>query len=174
MRLTARGALVCAATLAAACTAEPPGVMEPGGGDPVDLTEYADVVLAYTEGGQVISCAELLAPCDEQQVDACGRDEVLGPPDGRALILEPGEIVEVGFRCGAIRLEFQIWADVPANSSAVIEVSLDGSDYLSIERLVQSDQVFSLVRHPLHVVRYVRISNSSSESIAVDAIESLM
>jgi hypothetical protein len=163
-----------AAAWAAACTAEPPEVMEPGGGDPVELPEYADVVLAYTEGNQVVSCAELLAPCDEQQVDACGRDEVLGPPDGRTLTLDPGEIVEVGFRCGAIRLEFQIWADVPADGSAVIEVSLDGSSYLSIERLVQSDQVFSLVRHPLHVVRYVRISNTSSVSIDVDAIESLL
>ncbi|MBT8492330.1 MAG: hypothetical protein KJO07_04660, partial [Deltaproteobacteria bacterium] len=60
-------------------------------------------------------------------------------------------------------------------SSAVVEVSLDGSTFTALRRLTQSDQSFDLSRavQDMPVVRYVRISDIGGGGITIDAVSAL-
>ena len=178
-RLSLRRVLVIAATITAGCAAEAPDVPTPGRG--VDAgAVFADVVLAYTQGGTPQVCGEGLPTCDGSASPACGPPEVLGPPDGASHVLEAGGRLDVGFRCtpvtergGMGSPDLKIWAQVPEGAGAVLEVSEDGASYEVWAQLVSSDQELDLATIDRTYVRFVRIADAGGGGIAIDAVEAL-
>jgi hypothetical protein len=52
-------------------------------------------------------------------------------------------------------------------------VSYDGSIYADVDFLDSSDKGFDLQRVPVDVVRFVRIADTGSGGIVIDAVEAL-
>ena len=139
-----------------------------------------DTVLAFTQNGELITCNSEFPSCDQPRNLTCGPIALAGPPDGDSFPLEAGGRLEVGILCGAIleqggigSRDFTITSTVPAGSSAVVEVSFDGIVFHTLTSLDTSNQSFDLAfaTDALDVVRYVRISDSGSGGIAIDAIQ---
>ena len=178
-RLTRRRLLVIAATLAAGCAAEAPDVPTPGAG--VDAgAVFADVVVAYTQGGAPQVCGEGLPTCDDGEATPCGPPEVLGPPDGATYLLEAGGRIDLGFRCtpvtergGMGSPDLKIWAQVPEDAGAVLEVSEDGATYEVWTQLASSDQELDLATISRTYIRFLRIADAGEGGIAIDAVEAL-
>jgi hypothetical protein len=135
---------------------------------------FADAVVSYPAGGLEMACATSLACADAEP--SCGAvDAVLGPNDGVTYPLGVGGQIVIAFRCSFIvshgdQLDFKIWSTVPAGSTAAVEVSADGSQYLAIDSLATSDQTFSLARIDVPEARFVRLTNVGAADIAIDAV----
>jgi hypothetical protein len=167
------------------CEATPP---DPGG-EPLDGFDaggsFADTIISFGPAGAQTSCTESLPLCSDGTTADCGPQEVLGPPDAVGYQLPAGGRLEVAFRCSQITekgatgneisFDFQILSTVEDGSSAVVEVSLDGSTFTALRRLTQSDQSFDLSRavQDMPVVRYVRISDIGGGGITIDAVSAL-
>ena len=141
---------------------------------------YADIVLAFTEGGQPQTCPQVLPSCDEEPGEPCGPAAVLGPPDDVTHVLEAGGRIDLGFRCGAVverggeaSPDLKIWADVGPDASAVVEMSLDGITYEPWIELTQSDQDLDLARIDQQYLRYIRIADTGGGGINIDAVEGI-
>jgi hypothetical protein len=182
-----RAALIALAlALGLGCKATDPEV----GGDPLDDldagTSYADTIISFGPASTPTSCTESLPLCSDNTILDCGPQEVLGPPDDVSYQLPATGRLEVAFRCSQITekgsvgdeisYEFQVLSTVETGASAVVEVSLDGINYTSLQyNLTQSDQSFDLARAALDmpVIRYVRISDVGGGGISIDAVSAL-
>jgi len=166
-------------TAAAAACVSSPNVPDPG--EAADAgTVYADVVLAYTDGGEPQTCEQALPACDQEPGETCGPPAVLGPPDSTTYALEGGGRIDLGFRCGAVvehggqgSADVTIWATVPDGASAVVEASQDGVDYESWMTLDQSNQPLDLATIERTYVRYLRIADTGGGGILIDAVEGI-
>src|SRR5690606_31290911 len=180
-RRRAGGGLAAAALAAAAAAAcaQPPDVDTPGAA--VDAgARFAEVVLAYTQGGAVQVCGEGLPVCDAGDPAPCGPAEVLGPPDSATFVLEAGGRIDLGFRCSPVvergeqgSPDLKIWAQVPAGGGAVVEVSTDGATYEVWTELLESDQELDLATIAWPYAQFIRIADGGSGGIAIDAVEAL-
>ena len=162
----------------AACV-KSPDVPEPGAAADAG-TVYADVVLAFTEAGTPQICQGALPACDAEPGTPCGPPEVLGMPDGVMYPLEAGGRIDLGFRCGAVierggqgSTDVTIFAQVPADASAVVEVSEDGATYEPWVTLEVSDQALDLATIERSYLRYIRIADTGGGGISIDAIEGI-
>jgi hypothetical protein len=134
---------------------------------------FADTVIAYSTGGQLTSCLTSLPQCGDLP-PPCGPNAVLGANDGNAFTLGANDKIELGFRCNVINVDgIEVWAQVPAGASAVVEVSQDGTSYKSIGVLDSSNKSFSLTIINWFRARFVRISDQGTGGIAIDAVEAL-
>ncbi len=163
------------------CQATSPAVDAP------DLSEFdaggafADTVISFGDINDQTNCTETLPACSDAPAD-CGPLDVLGAPDATAYVLPAYGRIEVAFRCSQITekgasgdevsYDFQILATVDGGE-AVVEVSLDGSSYVTVQPLTTTDQTFDLARAGIDVVRFIRISDTGGGGIAIDAISDL-
>lgn len=178
----AAATLLCACALAtavAAGCARSPDVDQPDNAPDAGPT-FADVVLSFSQGGEPQVCSDGLPPCDGQPVSPCGPSEVLGAPDGTSYSLPAGGDIELGFHCapavergGTGSPDVKIFADVPEGSSGVVEVSDDGSNYVTWVELTQPNQELDLQTINRELVRFLRISDRGGGGISIDAVEAL-
>lgn len=164
------------------CEATPPEVDAPGleGFDAGGT--FADTIIAFGDNENPTSCTDTLPDCGAVPA-TCGPLDVLGAPDATEYTLPANGRLEVAFRCSQITEnggsgdmvtpDFQILGTVPEGGRAVVEVSLDGTDYVTLQPLTQGDQTFDLSREAISVVRFVRISDSGGGGITIDAISAL-
>jgi hypothetical protein len=181
-RLALLLALVCAAALCA-CEAENPDVMDPGS-DGLDAgNAYADFVTAFSEGGEATTCSDSIPVCGTAAT--CGPAEVLGGPDGAGYAIQPQGSIEVGFLCnliieqglsegGARTDDFNVYT-LGGEGSGNVTVSFDGGTWTTMGSLdtTAGSQGFDLDYENLEVARFVRITNTGSVALTVDAIEAL-
>ena len=145
------------------------------GGVPPGPT-FADTALAWTEGGALVTCTDLRG-CPP--AGACTQHAAVGPPNAGEFVLEARGSLEVGFLCsvlaerGGTTPELRIHAVVPAQASAIVAVSYDGSRYEVIDELDASTLELDLARTQLTVARFVRITDTGVGGIRIDAIEAL-
>lgn len=166
--------------LLAACSASEPGV-DFDEDDPGQLDPNADTVVSFTEQGTLRTCAETVPVCDgSAPLEPCGQDAVLGPADGVFGALEAGGQLEVAFRCGSVletggvdSPDFSIAATVPAGSSALVQVSVEGVDYVDLAGLDSTVQQFDIGREQIDQIRFVRVIDSGAGGIEIDAFEAL-
>lgn len=163
------------------CQATSPAVDAPdlGGFDAGGV--FADTIVSFGDINNQTNCTESLPACSDAPA-ACGPQDVLGAPDATAYVLPANGRIEVAFRCSQITekgasgdevsYDFQILATVDGGE-AVVEVSFDGSDYVTVQPLTSTDQTFDLARTGIDVVRFVRISDAGSGGISIDAISAL-
>ena len=168
--------------LACGCKAESPDIEAPdlGGFDAGGV--YADTIISYGDDANQTSCTDTLPLCSAAPAP-CGPQEILGAPDATAYVLPAYGRIEVAFRCSQITeqgasgdevtYDFQILATVADSSEAIVEVSFDGSEYFTLQRLTATDQSFDLSREAVSVIRFVRISDTGSGGISIDAISAL-
>jgi hypothetical protein len=164
---------------ASACVTSSPSVPDPGQAADAG-TVYADVILAYTEGGTPQTCQQALPACDAEPGEPCGPPAVLGPPDTMTYALEAGGRIDLGFRCGAVverggqgSADVTIWATVPTDSSAVVEMSVDGVTYEPWVTLSVSNQPLDLATIEETYLRYLRIADTGGGGILIDAVEGI-
>lgn len=137
---------------------------------------FADLALAWTEGGALVTCTDLPG-CPA--TGTCTQHAAVGPPNGMAFVLEPGGSLEVGFLCsflverGGSTPELRFHATVSAQASAIVAVSYDGSRYEVLGELNASTLELDLARTELTAARFVRITDAGAGGIQIDAIEAL-
>ncbi len=184
----------CAAGLGAGgCTVGPPDLMNPGDREPRTTSIYADVILSIGTKTDLTACSEGLPVCkpDEPivQTGPCANIPVLGKNDMTRFTLGPIGRIELGFLCDAIvevgtttgpSNDFTVWAQVTPGAEPVVEVSLDGTQYVTLNPWRQSNGVyadnpgFQLEAEKLYAARFVRITNASTKgTIELDAVEAL-
>ena len=170
--MTRRFALVLLGALIGC--AESPAVPFPGNEVDAGPGGFADIVIAYSSGGQLTNCIGGLPACGDQP-PTCAANAVLGRNDGMRYTLGAGDRLEVAFRCGVIGSSgIRIWSAVPAGGAANVEVSDDGSYYETLGILDMTDQQLALTRtNTLQRARYVRIVDRGAGGIAIDAVEAL-
>ncbi len=170
----------------AACGNEPPEIPPPTA-DALVSGGWADTLIALGDGvAAPETCTDSLPICEAGVVSTgtCPANAALGPMDGAFHTLPPGGRLEVAFRCGAIlehpstngtaTFDFKIWATVPEGAIAQVELSVDGSAYVSYFTLDQSDKSFDLARtNELEFARFIRIIGGDVAGIQIDAIEAL-
>lgn len=177
-RLFAYFAVAAACCFGPGCSASPE-VPEPGAA--VDAGSlFADVVISFTQAGTPQICSDGLPPCDGSTLEPCGAEQALGPPDDQTFSLDPGGRIDLGFRCtpatergGVDSPDLMIWATLVQGASGVIEVSEDGTNYETWVQLTESDQEADLATIDRTYVRFLRISNTGTAPIALDAIEAI-
>lgn len=179
--------LMLSSVLVVACTRsmeEQPLTPVPDAGQ---QSRYADTLISFTKSGQTHRCF------GANPDPACADQPVLGPPDGKRMVLGARDIVEVALLNGAIlehptgtpmsiAPDFKIWSIVSNGGgggggglcgAAVVEVSYDGSVYHVLDCLRMNDATFDLSRIHLSTVRFVRIVDMGAGGTEVDAIEAL-
>jgi hypothetical protein len=162
----------------AACTAAPRDVPDLGTGAPDAGAPYGDLVAAWTVGGVTMTCDTVGAACGGV-AEPCGPTEVLGPPDGVSFTIPPGGLLEVGFLCSHItdrplERDLKLWATWAGENRTVIEVSYDGVEWRTlVPNSDMTDPDYELQDGGLQIARYVRVANSTSVAIELDAIEAL-
>lgn len=160
------------------------GIKSPSVEDPGAVTDagqlFADVVLSYTVGGEPQACTEGIPPCDGAEAEPCGPTEVLGAPDDVTFELEAGGRLDLGFRCtsvvergGASSPDVAIWATVPEDANAVVEVSEDGANYEPWDELTMSNQSLDLATIDRTYARFIRIADRGGGGILIDAVQAL-
>jgi hypothetical protein len=139
---------------------------------------FADTVIGVSTGGVPRSCTATLPPCNTAPTECSDVYADIATNDGTVFNLGAGGSLEVGFRCSVVvehggmnSPELKIWSTVPSGSTAVVEVSLDGSQYQTLDVLASPDQTFDLARIGVSTVRFVRIADSGSGGIGIDAVE---
>ena len=179
-----RGSLL--ALSLAACGSEPPEIPPPTA-DAIVSGGWADTLIAVGDGvAAPATCTDVLPECEAGVVSTgtCPANAALGPMDGAFHALPRGGRLEVAFRCGAILehpstngtapMDFKIWATVPEGAIAQVELSVDGSTYVSYFTLDQSNKSFDLARtNELQFARFIRIVGGDVAGIQIDAIEAL-
>ena len=172
IRLTRHAALL---VLVGAC-ASPRDVDVPNDNLPDAGQTFADLALAWTEGGQLVTCGDLPG-CPP--AGSCTQHAAVGPPNAGEFVLEAGGTLEVGFLCsafverGGTTPDLHIHAVVPATATAVVAASLDGSTYHVLGELDAMTLDFDLARTDLTVARFVRITDTGTGGIRIDALEAL-
>jgi hypothetical protein len=139
---------------------------------------WADTIVAFVAAGTTMTCTADLPPCGTP-APGCGADAALGPADGQTFALAPGANILLAFRCATILAhgggeavpDFTLWADVSPGGTGVVEVSPDGDRFASVGTLTQSDQSFSIARAGASAETFVRISNTGTSDLLLDAIE---
>jgi hypothetical protein len=171
-------ALVLLALAPAACRAAPPDVEDNGAGGPDAGAPYADAVLGWFEEGAIETCTVGADACGSGT--ACGPTEVLGPPDGATFAVEAGELIEVALLCSHVlergddgSADLKLWATFAEGAGGVVEVSYDGTEWISLATVDANDPELDLQREELEVVRFVRLTNRGTAAIALDAVEAL-
>jgi hypothetical protein len=91
-----------------------------------------------------------------------------------------GGRIDLGFRCGAVverggqgSADVTIWATVPTDSSAVVEMSIDGVTYEPWVTLSESNQALDLATIEKTYLRYLRIADTGGGGILIDAVEGI-
>ena len=174
VRLTRHAALLV--VIVGAC-ASPRDVNVPNDNVPDAGQTFADVALAWTEGGQLVTCTDLPG-CPP--AGSCTQHAAVGAPNGGEFVLEAGGTLEVGFLCSALierggttTPELHIHAVVPATATAVVAASLDGSSYKVLGELDPTTLDLDLARAGLTTARFVRITDTGAGGIRIDALEAL-
>lgn len=162
---------------------------------------YADIVLAVGTITATTSCFGTggVPACtmpEMPQTGACASNPALGMPDGVTYDLAPFGRIELGFLCSAIvarplglndagmlglQPDFIIYGSVDPGATPAVQVSTDGSAYVSVNPWAESDgafvtnPAFQLQAALLTSARFVRISNTSGTGVVhIDALEALM
>ncbi|MCH7510785.1 MAG: hypothetical protein IIB19_00300 [Chloroflexi bacterium] len=116
------------------------------------------------------------------QTGNCANHAVLGAPDGRVFDLVGGAQIELGFLCQPIidrapnsdlSPDFRVVGTFSGPGNAIVSVSVDGSNYIVLDTFLSDNQDFDLANESLEFVKFVRIANSGSATLALDAIEVL-
>jgi len=184
--MRSRPTLLIAAGLLAvqACEAQPPDLGgPPGDGADAGGSDYADLIVSFTEDGVTQTCGEVGTAVCGAQTGNCMDHPALGAPDAIVYELEPGGLLEVAFVCRPIldRVDgdtpipdFRVLASGASDSNfGVIEISRDGDVYQSLGNLIRADQEFHITDTGFDYVRFIRISGAPTAAIQIDAIEAL-
>jgi hypothetical protein len=166
-----------------ACEAEPPPV------DPIPMSQvdagsggFVDLVVSFEEAGAPVTCTDAIGSICAVQTGTCANHAVLGPPDARSFDLIGGTQIELGFLCQPIvdrapnsdlSPDFRVVGSFAGTGNAVVSVSADGSDYIVLDTFFSDNQEFDLANESLDFVKFVRIANSGSATLSIDAIEVL-
>lgn len=181
------------ATLAfAACTVAEPPVIVPVDRDQGTGPFFADVILGVSVGSNTQSCISGGVPvCGSNpapQSGPCADNPALGATDGKTYDIVPLGRLELGFLCHTIREvggtmlsnDFVIHGSVEGSVQPIVEVSVDGSDYVAVNywpklnNAFVADAGFQLEVPMWSAARFVRISlGAGTGVIHVDAIEAL-
>lgn len=164
--------LVCANACQSAAPTQPPtsdAALEPA---------YANEVLAYDDGQGETLCGDMRPDCDE--LGTCGPTELLGAPDDVPYALPAGGSVEISFSCnslvergGADSPELRLYGQFPEGTSAVVQVSRDGTEFDELEVADDEAMEFDLARLGWTDARFVRVVNQGPDPIEIDAFEAL-
>jgi hypothetical protein len=166
----------------AGCTATAPTVETPPDTSREMGRVFADTVIATTKGGQVTMCLDTVPTCGTPRTGPCANNPAVGPNDGMTYDLGMLGRIELGFVCSAIvergggmmeSSDFKIWSTLASGAKAIVEVSKDGSQYITVAYLEMSDQTFSLQRAGISEARFVRITDFGAGGVQIDAVEAL-
>ncbi len=166
-----------------ACEAAPPEVDPiPSGNADAGSPGYVDLVVSYVEAGTPITCTDTIGGICAVQAGVCADHAVLGAPDGRSFDLTSGSQIEVGFLCQPIvdrapnsdlSPDFRVVSSFAGVGNAIVSVSEDGSNFTVLDTFSSDNQEFDLANEGLEFVKFVRIANSGSSTLSIDAIEVL-
>ena len=151
-------------------------VMVPDGVTPDAGQTFADVALAWTQAGALVTCTELRGCPPSGQ---CTQHAAVGAPNAVEFVLEAGGSLELGFLCssfyerGGTTPELRFHAVVPVQASAIVAVSYDGSRYEVLGELDATTLELDLARAQLTVARFVRVTDTGVGGIRIDAVEAL-
>jgi hypothetical protein len=182
--------------LAGACVAQEPDVVTPPDNPAPVGSQFADVVLGLTDGGMAKSCIEgggvpLCGSNPQPQPGPCANNPALGMNDGKFFSVPPLGRIELGLLCGSITevgltssggasTDFRVWAMVDPGAIPVVEISMDGTHYVTVnpwprmDNGFQTNPGFQLEAAGWASARFVRISESGGAgAIQVDALEAL-
>jgi len=156
---------------------------------------YADVVLSFTTATATTSCAGAGIPVCVQpvmpQTGICAGNPALGPPDMSFYTIPANGRIELGFLCSVITAQplapdgtqqpdFVIYGSFTGGAMPAVEVSMDGSNYVSVNPWQQASfmgqpaAVFQLAAANLTEGRFVRIGEAAGVgSINIDALEAV-
>jgi len=153
-----------------------PHLMVPDGTSVDAGQTFADVALAWTQGGALTACTPA-SGCPAS--GPCTQNAAVGAPDANELVLEAGGTLELAFLCssfyerGLSTAELRFHAAVSTQASAVVAVSYDGSSYEVLGPLDATNLDLDLARTHLTVGRFVRITDGGAGGIRIDALEAL-
>jgi hypothetical protein len=166
-----------------ACEAESPEVDPiPSGTPDAGSPGFVDLIVSYDEAGTPITCTESVGAICSIQGGICADHAVLGAPDGISFDLAAGSQIEVGFLCQPIidkapnsdlSPDFRVVSTFAGVGSAIVSVSEDGSTFIVLDTFLRDNQEFDLANEGLEFVKFVRIANSGSATLSIDAIEVL-
>jgi hypothetical protein len=177
------GILVLLTLCICACDAQPPAVDPiPTGQADAGGSGYVDLIVSYDEAGTTVTCTEAVGSICSVQTGPCAGHPVLGAPDGSTFDLSSGSQIELGFLCQPIvdrapnsdlSPDFRVVATFAGVGNAIVSVSEDGSNYTVLDTFTRDNQEFDLATESLEFVKFVRIANSGSATLSIDAIEVL-
>lgn len=166
-----------------ACEAVPPevdpipsGTPDAGGGG------FVDLVVSYDDASGTVTCTADTGAICTPQTGVCADHAILGAPDGRSFDLLGGSQIELGFLCQPIvdrapnselSPDFRVVGSFAGTGNAIVSVSEDGSNYTLIDTFLRDDQEFDLANQGLEFVKFLRIANTGSATLSIDAIEVL-
>ena len=166
-----------------ACEATPPEVDPiPSASADAGAQGFVDLVVSYDNAGTPVTCTEAVGSICSVQTGPCADHAVLGAPDGQSFDLQSGSQIEVGFLCQPIvdrapnsdlSPDFQVVGTFAGTGNAVVSVSEDGSTFIVLDTFLRDNQQFDLANESLDFVKFVRIANSGSAVLSIDAIEVL-
>jgi hypothetical protein len=157
---------------------------------------YADVVLDYSSmtgatsclgAGGIPVCVQPVMP----QTGPCAGNPAIGAPDMSYFTIPASGRIELGFLCSVITAQalspdgtqqpdFVIYGSFTGGAMPAVEVSMDGSNYVSVNPwsqamfMGQPAAVFQLAAANLVEARFVRIGEAAGVgSINIDALEAL-
>jgi hypothetical protein len=156
---------------------------------------YADVVISYSSLTGTTSClgAGGIPVCvmpQMPQTGPCAGNPALGPPDMSYFEIPPSGRIELGFLCSVITAQpligtmqqpdFVIYGSFTGGAMPAVEVSMDGSTYVSVNPWMQGSfmgqpaALFQLAAANLVEARFVRIGEAAGVgSINIDALEAV-
>lgn len=166
------------------CQAQPPENGGPvGTGADAGGSDYADLVVSFTQDGVTQTCTEAGTAVCGAQTGSCASHPALGAPDEQRFELQSSGLLEVAFVCRPIldRVDgetpvpdFRVLASGASDSNpGVVSISRDGDVYQTLGTLIRADQEFYITDEGFDYVRFIRISGGPASSIQIDAIEAL-
>jgi len=152
-------------------------VQDPGPLDVANFPPGADVIVAYSDGPQVVSCTLGLPACG-QPAPSCGPTQVLGIPDGQSFNLPQNGVLEVAFRCGVIlerggsagSVDFQIFGNL--GDGTRVQVAADDREFATLRFAGGIDPGGRLEDADMTEARYVRITAGFGGAM-IDAVDSV-
>ncbi len=178
-----KGIFLVLALCLCACEVQPPEVDRiPTGTTDAGLGGFVDLIVSFDEAGSPVTCTDTIGSICSVQGGTCADHAVLGAPDGRSFDLSGGSQIEVGFLCQPIidrapnsdlSPDFRVVSTFVGVGAAIVSVSVDGSTYIVLDTFLRDNQEFDLANESLDFVKFVRITNSGSSTLSIDAIEVL-
>lgn len=166
-----------------ACEAKSPEVDPiPTGTTDAGGAGFVDLIVSFDEAGSPVTCTESVGAICSVQGGICADHAVLGAPDGISFDLTSGSQIEVGFLCQPIvdrapnsdlSPDFRVVSTFDGIGAAIVSVSEDGSTFTVLDTFLRDNQEFDLANERLDFVKFVRIANSGSSTLSIDAIEVL-